>query len=117
MARRHHANRARAARDGLVRDHGQAAVAVVIVVVALATLVAAGLAELGGVARDRVRAQSAADAAALASLDGGRTAATRTAAVNDATVVSWTAGPGAFEVSVTVRVGGELARASASNQP
>ncbi len=48
-------------------DRGQAAIMFVIVVVALATLAMAGLAQLGGAARDRVRAQSAADAAALAS--------------------------------------------------
>ena len=98
-------------------DRGQAAIMFVIVVVALAALAMAGLAQLGGTARDRVRAQSAADAAALASLDGGRAVAVRIAAANGATVVWWSAGPGEFEVTITVQVGEEIARASASNEP
>ena len=53
------------------RDRGQAAIMFMVIVVALAVALTAGLAELGTRARDRSRAQSAADAAALAGLDGG----------------------------------------------
>ena len=98
-------------------DGGQAAIGFVIAVVCLGALMVSGLAQLGMVARDRVRAQSAADAAALASLDGGWAAAVRVADANDSTVVAWSEGPGAFEVTVSVRVGDEVARATASDQP
>jgi Flp pilus assembly protein TadG len=104
------------------RDPGQAAVLLVIVVVALTTMMLSGLAELGVTVRDRARAEAAADAAALAALagggqDGGAGAAARIAAANGSTLVSFTAGPGSSEVTVVVRVGDETARARASEQP
>ena len=104
------------------RDPGQAAVLLVIVVVALTAMMSSGLAELGVIVRDRGRAEAAADAAALAGLAGGQdgggaAAAARIAAANGSTLVSFTVGPGSSEVTVVVRVGRETARARASDEP
>ncbi len=61
------------------------------------------------------RARSAADAAALASLEGGHAAAEELATTNGATVVSW-AQVGS-DVVVEVRVGDAVATARATNAP
>jgi len=98
-------------------DRGQAAITLVIVVVALAVALTAGLAHLGTVARDRARAEAAADAAALAALDGGRSRAASIATANGSTLVSWAAGPGPNDVTVVVRVGDVTATASATDAP
>ena len=97
------------------RDRGQAAILVVAVVVVLAVVLAGALAEFGGHVLDRGRAQHAADAAALASLDGGAGAAAELARQNGAVLVSWQRGPGPDEVTVVVRVGESTATARASN--
>ncbi|MEM1332093.1 MAG: hypothetical protein AAGG08_01430 [Actinomycetota bacterium] len=89
-------------------------------VVAVAVILAAMVAGLGGLAADTTakgRAQSAADAAALASLTGGQPAAVRLADANGAVVVSWRRGPGADEVTVVVHVDGVRATARATNAP
>lgn len=96
-------------------DRGQAAVVVVSVVAVLLVIVAVAVAALGRNVIDRTRAQTAADAAALASLEGGSTAASELAARHGATVTSWSAS--GFEVVVTVRVGATTATARASNAP
>ncbi len=102
-------------RHRVAGDRGQAAILLVVVVATLAVVVAAALAELGGHALDRSRAQHAADAAALASLDGGAAAAGELARRNGAVLVSWRRGPGPDEVTVVVRVGDSTATARASN--
>lgn len=61
------------------------------------------------------RARTAADAAALAGVTGGRSAASSSAAVNGAVLVSWTRD--GQVVTVTVRVDGEQASARATNGP
>jgi hypothetical protein len=97
------------------RDRGSALVVVVIVSVAFT---AAGGAALAALSRDLIdvsRARSAADAAALASVEGGQAAAIELAAANGATLVSW-AQVGS-EVVVEVRVGDAIARARATNVP
>lgn len=71
-------------------------------------------ADFSGDVVDVARARTAADAAALAGVGGGRAAADRLAAVNDAVVVSWD--DAGHHVTVTVRVGGATARARASNE-
>jgi hypothetical protein len=76
-----------------------------------------GLASMGRTTIDRTRAQTAADAAALASLDGGRRAAVNLAGHHEAVVISWSRGPGVGEVSVVVRLGEVTATARASNAP
>jgi hypothetical protein len=101
-----------------VRDqHGQATpLALVAMVLAIIAVVA--IAELGGNVVDAGRARTAADAAALAGVGGGRAAAEQLAALNGATVVSWSSRPdgGAVTVTVTVRVGRVTATAAASNR-
>lgn len=92
-------------------DSGQAAVlAVGVVALGAAALVAT--AHLGRSANDAARAQTAADAAALAGLHGFASGAASLAAANGGAVVSFSrrVGPVGPDVIVTVRVG----RASAS---
>ena len=98
-------------------DRGQAALLVVVVATVLLAATLSGLAALGRTAADRAHAQTAADAAALAALDGGRSAAADVAARNGAVLVSWRRGPGEDEVTVTVSVDGVTASARASDAP
>lgn len=98
-------------------DRGQSAVMLLIVIAVLAGALGAALADFGAAVGERTRAQTAADAAALASLDGGRSAAARLAAANGAAVVSWSLGPGPDDVTVTVRVGDSTATARATDAP
>ena len=83
-------------------------VAMMVVFVSVAVPVAAGL-------RDRERAVSAADAAALAGVVGGRDAAERLAAANGALLVGWERD--GRDVLVTVVVGGRSATARATDAP
>ena len=98
-------------------DSGQSAVLVLIVAAALGAALLAALVDFGGITQDRARAQTAADAAALASLDGGRDVAVDYAQRNGGVVVSWVRGPGEHEVTVVVRVGDSTATARASDAP
>lgn len=104
-------------RSTLARDRGQAAILVVVIATTLFVLLLAGLSTLGGRAVERVQAQTAADAAALASLDGGRSRADDLALQHGATLISWQSGPGPDEVTVVVRVGGSTAIARATDRP
>jgi len=88
-----------------------------VITAALAVVLAVAVADFGHHLIERGRAQHAADAAALASLDGGRAAADLLARRNGATLVSWTRGPGPDEVTVVVRVGASTARARATDAP
>ena len=97
------------------RDRGSALVFVVIVTVAFTGAAGAALTALSRDLIDVSRARSAADAAALAAVEGGPAAATQLAAANGATLVSWAQdGP---DVVVEVRVGNVVARARATNVP
>jgi Flp pilus assembly protein TadG len=95
-------------------DRGQAVMLMAVVVV-LAALVAVGVARAGAVVIDRQRAQTAADAAALAGASGGPVAAQQLAASNGAVLVSYD--QQGFEVTVVVRFGQVRARAAASDGP
>jgi hypothetical protein len=88
---------------------------VVLVAVAFAVAAGAGLAALSRDLIDVSRARSAADAAALASVEAGPAAAIELATANGATLVSW-AQVGS-DVVVEVRVGDAVARARATNVP
>ena len=95
-------------------DRGQAVMLMAAVVV-ITVLVAVGVVQVGAVMLQRQQAQTAADAAALAGLQGGRAAAAQLAAGNDAVLVS-------FDrlgdtVTVVVASGRVHARASASDGP
>jgi len=97
------------------RDRGSALVLAVIVTVAFTGAGGVALAAFSRDLIDASRARSAADAAALASVEGGPAAAAELAAANGATLVSW-AQIGS-DVVVEVRVGDAVARARATNVP
>jgi hypothetical protein len=97
------------------RDDGQAAIVVVVVVAVLVVTICLALAAMGGTTIDRTRAQTAADAAALASLEGGPAAAARLAGRHGAVVTAWSSS--GHEVTVTVRLGEVSATARASDAP
>jgi len=103
-------------RSRSIDDRGQAAV-LVIISTTLFVLMMTALLSLGSQALDRARAQTAADAAALASLDGGHVRAETIAHRHGAKVVSWQRGPGPDEVTVVVRVGESTATARATDGP
>ena len=94
------------------RERGQVLPLVAVVLMA-ATVAVLVVAHLGGVVVDRARARTAADAAALAGVDGGRPAAEAEASANGGVIESWSVSDGATEV--TVRVG--RARATARARP
>ena len=98
-------------------DRGQSAVLIVVVAAALGVALLAALVDFGGITQDRIRAQTAADATALAALDGGEGAALRFATLHGASLISWSRGPGEHEVTVVVRLGDSTATARASNAP
>jgi len=104
-------------RSEQVHDRGQAAVFVVVIATTLFVLMISSLSLLGSRVLDRVQAQTAADAVALASLDGGLLEAEAMANEHGAVVVSWQKGPGPNEVTVVVRRGNSTATARATDAP
>lgn len=80
---------------------------------------AVALATLGRNMTERTRAQSAADAAALAGVVQGRSTGEEIAARHGASVVSWTTSIAADgqEITVVVRLGDATATARASDRP
>ena len=98
-------------------DAGQSAAFLLVVVVAVGLALMSALVGFGAVVQQRTRAQTAADAAALASLDGGAPAASTYAELHGAIVVSWTQNPESHEVTVVVRLGDTTATARATNAP
>ncbi len=99
------------------RDRGQAAVLVLVVAAVLFVSMSAALVDVGGRMIDRTRAQTAADAAALGAIGGGREAAETLARRHGATLVSFAPGPDAGRVTVVVRLGTATAEAAASDAP
>ncbi|MDP2293248.1 MAG: hypothetical protein Q8M22_18850 [Actinomycetota bacterium] len=95
-------------------DAGQA-VPLLLAVVALIAVVMAATAHLGARVVVEEHAQVAADAAALAGLDGGRPAAERLARANDGVLVAFAGSD--LDVQVTVRVGDATATARATRAP
>jgi Flp pilus assembly protein TadG len=83
-------------------------------VLALVATLLIGLVALGNMVGDRARAQTAADAAALAGAAKGRPAAVAMAAENHGELESFAARQG--EVEVTVRVGDAEATSRARRQ-
>jgi hypothetical protein len=100
--------------DTAGNDRGQAAVLLVAMVAALVVVSTSALAEMGTRSLERTRAQSAADAAALASLDGGPAAAADLAAKYGGVVLGWTSS--GSTVTVTVRIGEASATSRASDE-
>lgn len=101
------------------QDHGtdRGSMTVLAVLVGIATTAAIMLALVPLLAdlTDRQRARSAADAAALAGVAGGRSAAAEFSRRNDAVLVGW--GRSGREVTVRVRVGEQVVTARATDGP
>lgn len=99
------------------RDAGQAAMLGVLWVAVMAVLVV-GLVGFAARLGEAQRAQHAADAVALAAVDGDRAAADRVAALagGEIVAVEWHLTGGSW-VEVTVRVGSHRATARASRAP
>lgn len=98
-------------------DRGNAALMVMMIAAALAMALSAAVLGLGGHMIDRVRAQTAADSAALAALQGGRRAAEALAHRHGAVLLSVVTVADERRVIVIVRVGDSTARAAASDAP
>jgi hypothetical protein len=79
---------------------------------ALAVVLTLAIARLAGDLIDAARARTAADAAALAAVRGGRPATASLAAEHDASVIGWSRH--GRDVIVTVRVGHAVATARAT---
>jgi Putative Flp pilus-assembly TadE/G-like len=99
-------------------DHRGQAVPLALVVIVLAVVLTMAMGSLGGLAVDASRARTAADAAALAGVEGGRPAAAKFAAEHGATLVAYRASGPADDrlVTVRVRVGRATATAAATNR-
>ena len=95
---------------------GQAAMLVIVTVVLIMAL-AWGAVSLAVRAAHRGRAQTAADAAAIAGVRGGSAEAARAATVNGAALIDFSSVGDPITVRVTVSVGGDTATATASNAP
>lgn len=101
------------------RDRGQA-VLLMVAVIACCGLLAVAVGTLGGALRERQQARTAADAAALAGVDGGMQSAERLARSNGGSLVSFSRDAlraGGWVVTVIVRVGAAAASARATNGP
>jgi hypothetical protein len=105
-------------RTAIARDRRGQAVPLALAAVVVAVVATLAVAAIGRSIIDAGRARTAADAAALAGVEGGRAAAEQLAAEHGATVLAWaSSGPtDAITVIVTVRVGRARATASASNR-
>ncbi len=97
------------------RDAGSMLVLVVFVGVAITAAGTLALVPLLGGLIDHQRAQSAADAAALAGVSGGRVASGAISAANGAALISWSRT--GHEVTVEVRVGDQTVTARATDGP
>lgn len=89
----------------------------VVATLVLTVAMLSALADVGRVAVDRTRARSAADAAALAGLAGGRPEAEAIAARNGAVLTRWSDDSESGQVMVSVEVGEARASARASDGP
>jgi hypothetical protein len=95
-------------------DRGQA-VPLVLALAAVAIVLTVAFGVFTGDVVDAGRARTAADAAALAGVEGGRPASVRLAAAHHGTVTAWRRQ--GRVVTVTVRVGAATASASATGGP
>lgn len=98
-------------------DRGQAVVLVIIVAAVLFVAVLSAAATMGRHAIERGRAQSVADAVALAAVIGGDSAARQVASANGAAILSLVFDQRDDAVSVVVRVGDATAVARATDAP
>lgn len=97
------------------RDRGSMAIVSALTALAIVAALAAALMPVLVDLAHRQQARSAADAAALAAVSGGRSAAVELATANGAVVVGYQVS--GRSVTVWVRVGGEVALARATDAP
>ena len=93
------------------REHGQTLPLMALVIVLIAAILVV-VSRVGVLVVDRSRAHAAADAAALAAINGGRPAAVEVATRNHGTLVSYDERDGSVEVRVRVGRATALARAA-----
>ena len=100
------------------RDERGQAVPLALAVAVVAVLATLAVAYVGRSIVDAGRARTAADAAALAGVEGGHAGSARLAAEHGGTLLAWSSAgpPDAITVTVTVRVGRARATAAASNR-
>lgn len=98
-----------------MRDRGSMLVLVVFVGLAITAAVLFALMPVLVDLTHREQARSAADAAALAGVTGGRAAASAVASANDAELVGWSTS--GRDVTVAVRVGEQVVTARATDAP
>lgn len=98
-----------------MRDRGSMLLLVMLVGLATTAAITLALVPVLGDLTDRQQARSAADAAALAGVTGGRSASASMAGYNDAVLVAWTRA--GREVTVRVRVGDQVVAARATDGP
>lgn len=98
-----------------MRDRGSMLVLVVFVGVAITVAVMLAITPVLGDLIDRQQARSAADAAALAGVNGGVAASSALASMNGAVLVAWS--QDGRQVTVQVQVGDQVAIARATDQP
>jgi hypothetical protein len=98
-----------------MRDRGSMLVLVMFVGVAITAAVTLAIVPVLGELIDRQHAQSAADAAALAGVAGGRSGSASLADANGAELVAFSRS--GRRVTVSVRVGGQVVSARATDEP
>ena len=98
-----------------MRDRGSMLVFVMLVGVAFTAAVTLALVPVLNALIDHARAESAAEAAALAGVTGGEVASGAIAAANGAAIVAWSRS--GHDVTVTVQVGDQQATARATDEP
>jgi uncharacterized membrane protein len=99
------------------RDRGQAALLTVVVAAALFISLSVAAGSFGVALIERTRAQTAADAAALAAVGSGRAAARELAERHGASLVRFSVDAGSGSVTVEVRWGSASATAVATDAP
>ena len=98
-----------------MRDRGSMLILVVLTGLAMTASITLALVPVLTSLVHRQQAQSAADAAALAGVTGGRAASLAIASANEAVLVGWSRS--GYLVTVTVQVGGQEATARATDEP
>lgn len=98
-----------------MRDRGSMLVLVLLVGVAITAAVMVAVVPVLGDLVDRQQARSAADAAALAGVNGGASSASALAEVNGGVLIGWSRS--GRQVTVRVSVGDQVATARATDEP
>ena len=100
-----------------IRGDGGQAMPLAIAAIVVAGLLTIAVGSMAGDVVDAARAQTAADAAALASIGGGRAAASSLAVEHGGTVVAWSQQGSVITVSVRIGDAVAVARATGGGPP